>query len=256
MRQSLAPLIAAVALLLAGAPIPAARAEPVDLALVLAIDVSRSIDEVEAALQRQGYIAALTNPKIVQAIQSGALGAIALSYVEWASVDDQHIVVPWTVIRGAADAERFAAVIAAAPHRSISWTSISGAIDFSRQLLERSGHMAGRRVIDVSGDGRNNSGRPAEAARDDAVAAGITINGLPILNDRPNFGRPPEADLDLYYETNVIGGPGAFLIVATDFNAFGAAILSKLIKEIAGDPAAPARSLAVEPLPRAQHGGG
>jgi Protein of unknown function (DUF1194) len=245
MRPGCVPLIAAVAWLLALVASPAARAEPVDLALVLAIDISRSIDEVEAALQRQGYIAALTNPKIVAAIQSGAVGAIALSYVEWAGADYQRIVVPWTVIHGADDAGRVAAALAAAPHDSVSWTSISGAIDFSRRLLESSPHESSRRVIDVSGDGRNNSGRPAELARDAAVAAGITINGLPILNDRPNFGRPPEADLDQYYEANVIGGPGAFMIVATDFNAFGAAILSKLIKEIADGP--PANRIATAP---------
>lgn len=236
-------LAAALAALLALAS-PPARAEAVDLALVLAIDVSRSIDEVEAALQRQGYLAALTNPKVVQAIQSGAIGRIALTYVEWAGVDYQQTVVPWTTIRGPQDADTFAAAIAAAPHRSVSWTSISGAIDYARRLFVNNGYEAGRQVIDVSGDGRNNSGRPAELARDDAVAEGITINGLPILNDRMNFGRAPEADLDLYYENNVIGGPGAFLILARDFNAFGAAILSKLIKEIAGDPATAARLLA------------
>src|SRR5258706_2164468 len=242
MRHLFAAALAA--LLALAAPAPEARAEAVDLALVLAIDVSRSIDDVEAALQRQGYIAALTNPKVVQAIQSGAIGRIALTYVEWAGVDYQQTVVPWTTIAGRQDAEAVAAAILAAPHRSVSWTSISGAIDYSRRLLANSGYEAGRHVIDVSGDGRNNSGRPAELARDDAVAEGITINGLPILNDRANFGRPPEADLDLYYEHAVIGGPGALLILARDFNAFGAAILSKLIKEIAGDPATAARILA------------
>jgi hypothetical protein len=242
MRHLLAAAL--VALLTFAGAASRARAEAVDLALVLAIDVSRSIDEVEAALQRQGYMAALTNPKVVQAIRSGPLGRIALIYVEWAGVDYQQTVVPWTTIRGPQDAEAFAAAIAAAPHRSVSWTSISGAIDYSRRLFVDNGYEASRQVIDVSGDGRNNSGRPAELARDDAVADGITINGLPILNDRMNFGRAPEADLDLYYERNVIGGPGAFLILARDFDAFGAAILSKLIKEIAGDPALAARILA------------
>jgi hypothetical protein len=229
MKPVVAALLAIVVTLIA----PPARAEAVDLALVLAIDISRSIDEVEAALQRQGYIAALTNAKVVRAIQSGALGRIALAYVEWAGTDYQRTVVPWSIIRDADDADRFAGAIAAAPHQSMSWTSVSGAIDYSRRLIEASPHEASRHVVDVSGDGRNNSGRPAAVARDEAVAAGITINGLPILNDRPNFGRPPEADLDLWYERNVIGGPGAFLILATSFDAFGAAILSKLIKEIA-----------------------
>jgi hypothetical protein len=233
-----------IAALVALAAPGVARAEAVDLALVLAIDISRSIDEVEAALQRQGYIAALTNPQVIRAIGSGATGRIALAYVEWAGVDTQRTVVPWTTIAGAADAQRFAAAIAAAPRMSMSWTSISGAIDYSKRLLETSGYEAARHVIDVSGDGRNNSGRPAEHARDDAVAAGITINGLPILNDRPNFGRPAEADLDLYYESHVIGGPGAFLIRATGFDAFGSAILSKLIKEIAADDGVASRLLA------------
>ena len=231
------------ALLLLAAP-AAARAEAVDLALVLAIDISRSVDEVEAALQRQGYIAALTNDKVIRAIGSGAIGRIGLAYVEWAGVNTQHTVVPWTTIRSADDAHKFAGAIAAAPVSSMSWTSISGAIDYSKRLLESSGYEAGRYVIDVSGDGRNNSGRPAELARDEAVAAGITINGLPIINDRANFGRPAEADLDQYYERAVIGGPGAFMILATSFEAFGSAILSKLIKEIAGDEDVERRILA------------
>ena len=252
-RLAVALLVALMALV---SPARAARAEAVDLTLVLAIDVSRSVDEVEAALQRQGYIAALTNPKVIQAIQTGAIGRIALTYFEWAGVDYQRVIVPWTTIRTLADAERFVGIVAAAPPQSASWTSVSGAIDFGRRLIATSGYEAARHVIDVSGDGRNNSGRPAELARDDAVAEGITINGLPILNDRPNFGRPAEADLDTYYEHNVIGGPGAFLILARDFNAFGAAILSKLIKEIAGEPARADRILAEESLPRAKHGGG
>jgi hypothetical protein len=254
MRHALAALIAAMLTL--ASPAPAARAEAVDLALVLAIDVSRSVDEVEAALQRQGDIAALTNPRVIQAIQTGAIGRIALTYIEWAGVDYQRVIVPWTTIRNAEDADRVVGTVAASPPQAASWTSISGAIDFSRRLLANNGYEAARHVIDVSGDGRNNSGRPAELARDDAVAEGITINGLPILNDRPNFGRPAEADLDTYYEHNVIGGPGAFLILAHDFNAFGAAVLSKLIKEIAGDSAKADRILADKSLPRAKHGGG
>src|SRR4051812_28710356 len=144
------------ALLAFASPAPEARAEAVDLALVLAIDVSRSVDEVEAALQRHGYIAALTNPKVVQAIQTGSIGRIALTYIEWAGVDYQRIIVPWTTIRGMDDAERFVGVVAAAPPQAASWTSISGAIDFSRRLLASSGYEAARQVIDVSGDGRNN----------------------------------------------------------------------------------------------------
>jgi len=228
-------LAAVVAGLLCGALAPARAAEPVDLALVLAIDVSGSIDAEEAALQRQGYLAALTDARVLRAIASGAHGAIALTYVEWAGADYQRTVVPWTVVRGADDAARVVATLNASPPRTAAWTSISGALDYARAALAASGVEPIRQVIDISGDGRNNSGRPAEAARDAAVAAGITINGLPILNDRPNFGRPPERDVDQYYEQHVIGGPGAFLIVATDFKAFADAILSKLIKEIAAD---------------------
>lgn len=217
--------------LLFAAPVAALE---VDLELVLAVDVSRSVDDVEAQLQRQGYIAALTSDKVVRAIQSGAHGAIAITYVEWASATSQSQVIPWTLIRDDGDAEDFAAKIASLPRLSLNWTSVSGAIDFSAKLFDDNGFEGVRRVIDVSGDGRNNSGRPADAARDEAVAKGITINGLPIMNDRDNFGRPPERDLDDWYEQNVIGGPGAFMIVAENFVAFGSAVLSKLIREIAG----------------------
>jgi hypothetical protein len=231
-----ARLIAALLLLL---PVPAAapaRADvPVDLELVLAVDISRSVDDVEAKLQREGYAAAFTDRRVIEAIQSGALGAIAVSYVEWAGADYQHTAIDWFLINDGESAGEFAAKIAALPRASMGWTSISGALDHAAGMFGQS--FAGtRRVIDVSGDGVNNSGRAVWLARDDAVRQGIVINGLPILNDRPNFGRPAELDLDKYYEDYVIGGPGSFMIAAADFEAFAGAILAKLIREIAEAP--------------------
>ena len=214
------------------------RAEPldVDVALVLAVDVSRSIDPDEARLQREGYRNALTDERVVQAISRGSIGAIGLAYVEWAGAEYQRLILPWTRISGAADTARWADALSEAPRASLSWTSVSGAIDFSRRTLAECPFEATRRVIDVSGDGVNNSGRPAEMARDEAVAEGIVINGLPIVNDKPNFGRPPPVPLDQYFRDSVIGGPGAFMIVAEDFEAFGGAVRRKLIREIAARP--------------------
>jgi hypothetical protein len=218
-------------------PIGPARAdEPVDVALVLAVDVSRSIDEDEARLQREGYRAAVSDAKVVEAIRGGMLGGIAIAYVEWAGIEYQRTVIPWTRIASQRDADAWAETLAQAPRSSLSWTSISGGVEFSRQLIAQCPHEATRKVIDVSGDGVNNSGPPAEQARDRAVADGITINGLPILNDRPTFGRPPPIPLDDYFRQSVVGGPGAFVIAAEDFEAFGNAVRRKLIREIAGLP--------------------
>lgn len=234
-RRSL--LLATGAAALAGAP-RAARAsgEPVDVLLVLAVDVSRSIDEDEARLQREGYRAAMTDPAVLEAIRGGMIGAIGIAYVEWAGAEYQRLVLPWQRIASAADAQLWAERLAEAPRASLSWTSISGGIDFSRRVMAEAPFEATRRVIDVSGDGVNNSGGPVEAARDRAVAEGITINGLPIVNDRPTFGRMPPVPLDEYYRESVVGGAGAFVIVAEDFNSFGAAVKRKLIREIAALP--------------------
>jgi hypothetical protein len=231
-RRSL--IAAAGAVALAG-PIRGARAEePVDVALVLAVDVSRSIDEDEARLQREGYRNAVTDPRVVEAVRGGMLGGIAVAYIEWAGIEYQRLVVPWTRIGSQRDADAWAETLAQAPRSSLSWTSISGGIEHARRALSECPFEATRRVIDVSGDGVNNSGPPAEQARDRAVADGITINGLPILNDRPTFGRPPPMPLDQYFRESVIGGPGAFVIAAEDFEAFGQAVRRKLIREIAG----------------------
>ena len=199
---------------------------PVDLALVLAVDASGSVDQVRFELQKQGYAAAFRHPRVVGAITSGPTQSIAVVMMQWTGPALQVVAVPWTRISDAASAGAFADRIAAAPRALFGGgTSISGAIDASMGLLFDNPHPATRRVIDISGDGSNNRGRPASAARDEAVAQGVGINGLPIL--------ALEHDLDRYYEQNVIGGPGAFVIAAKDFETFGEAILKKLIAEIA-----------------------
>jgi len=220
-------------------PASAVAAEPVDLQLVLAVDISRSVDDEEFQMQREGYALALQDPRVLHVILAGATRAIGVTYMEWSNVHLQRQVVGWTRIGDAESGAVFADAILRAPRSFAGWTSISGAIDYGMRLLERSPFTSERRVIDISGDGSNNSGRPPEAARDEAVREGVTINGLPIVNERPSPWLPPEPDLDEYYAANVIGGPGAFVIVAEDFQSFRTAILNKLIREIAGG--APAR---------------
>ena len=232
----LAALLALTAPAVAQAPKSTAKTMPVDLELVLAVDVSRSIDADEFDLQRHGYARAIVNPSVLGAIQSGAIGSIAVAYVEWSGADQQKTVVDWTLIRDHGTAQDFAAAILAAPRSFAAYTSISGAIDYSVRLLETNRYEGSRQVIDVSGDGSNNSGRPVWLARDAAVEVGITINGLAIINDRPNPFSRPEPKLDDYYKENVIGGSGAFVVIAEDFTSFASAILSKLIKEVAAAP--------------------
>jgi len=217
---------------------PAARAaEEVDLLLVLSSDVSRSIDAPKFKLQRDGYAAAIVNPRVLQAIRSGALGKIAVSLVEWSGIGAQKIVIDWTIIRDEATAKDFSAQVIEAPRAFADRTSISGGIDFAMAQLARAPFQSNRRTIDVSGDGTNNSGRDVTDARDEALANGVTINGLVILSERPmswnaDHTNPP-GGLDAYYRNNVIGGPGSFVMVAENFSSFGQAILSKLIAEIA-----------------------
>ncbi|HEX9809253.1 MAG TPA: DUF1194 domain-containing protein [Alphaproteobacteria bacterium] len=239
-------LLIAAALLAVPFPPPDARAQtPVDLELVLAVDVSGSMDEVEAELQRQGYLRALVNPRVIRAIQSGPHRRIAVVYLEWAGMAWQKVVVDWTLVHDAVSAQAFASAIAEEPVITERRTSISSAIDFAVRLFERSPYKGTRRAIDISGDGPNNRGRSILAARAEAVARGITINGLPIVNDRPNpWGGPPPRNLDLYYQEFVIGGPGAFMMPATDMRNFGQAILAKLIREIAHGPAAAGTDIA------------
>jgi Protein of unknown function (DUF1194) len=220
---------------------PQADPDAVDVLLVLAVDVSRSIDEAEARLQREGYRAAVADPAVVEAVRGGILGAVGLAYVEWSAAGSQRLLLPWTRIASRADADAWAERLAAAPRASHGWTSISGAIGFSRRVLGEAPWEAARRVIDVSGDGVNNSGPPPERARDSAVAEGITINGLPILGDRPAHG-PGGVPLDGYYRESVIGGPGAFVVVAEGFESFGLAVRRKLVREVSELP--PARGTA------------
>jgi len=221
---------------LAAARAARANPEPVDVLLVLAVDVSRSIDEDEARLQREGFRTAMSDPRVVAAIRSGTLGAIAVCYLEWASADYQRIVIPWTRIDSQEAANAWAEALARAPRVSMNWTSISGAIEASMRAIADAPFEGTRKVIDISGDGVNNSGAPVTLLRDLAVDAGITINGLPILNDRSPFGRPHNMTLDQYFTEFVIGGPGAFMIPADDFGAFQSAVLRKLIREISGLP--------------------
>src|SRR5271170_7866662 len=212
---------------------PPGKTVPVDIELVLAVDVSRSIDADEFELQRQGYARAIVNPTVLSAIQSGSIGAIAVTYVEWSGADQQRTVVDWALIHDQASAQDFSAAILAAPRSFAAYTSISGAIDYSVRLFESDRYEGSRQVIDISGDGSNNSGRPVWLARDAAIEGGITINGLAIVNDRPNPFSRPEPKLDDYYRENVVGGTGAFVVIAENFASFSSAVLSKLIQEFA-----------------------
>ncbi len=206
---------------------------PVDLELILAVDVSRSMDIDEQQLQRDGYIAALTHPEVLSAIAQGRHGRIALQYVEWAGPDSQYTVVDWRVIDGPGSAGAFAATLAQAPIQRLQGTSISHGLAFVAPQFDGNGYKAARRVIDVSGDGPNNMGMPIEAAREAIIDSGITINGLPIMIKRP-MGLFSIPDLDVYYEDCVIGGFGAFLVVVHSADQFAEAIRRKLVLEIAG----------------------
>lgn len=209
-------------------------AVPVDVELVLAVDVSYSMDPEEQALQREGYIQALKSREFLTALREGGNGKIAVTYFEWAGANDQKIVVPWRVIEGPESADAFGADIARAPYRRASRTSISGAIQYGKALFDNSGFRGLRRVIDVSGDGANNSGPLVQMARDEAVNAGITINGLPIMLKRQSYGYVDAEELDQYYEDCVIGGTGAFMVAIRDRSEFIKATRTKLIMEIAG----------------------
>ena len=213
-----------------------ARAQNTDLLLVLAADVSRSIDEGEFELQRKGYAAALSDPRVLAAIRGGSNGTIAICFVEWSGAGEQMVVADWIVIRDDEDAGSLSATILAAPRSFMGRTSISGAIDFAMERLAAAKPRSNRRIIDVSGDGTNNSGRLVTEARDQALAEGVTINGLAIVNDKPNpgyaFHTQPPGGLPEWYRQNVIGGPGAFLRVVEDFRSFADAMTNKLVSEI------------------------
>jgi hypothetical protein len=209
-------------------------AMPVDVELVIAVDVSYSMDPEEQALQREGYITGITSREFMSALRSGMQGKVAVTYFEWAGPYDQKIVVPWRLIDGPEAADAFANEIARAPYRRASRTSISGALNFGKPLFDGSGYNGTRRVIDVSGDGANNSGPFVTIVRDDVLAAGITINGLPIMLKRPNSFTMDIENLDVYYEDCVIGGPGAFVIPIREREQFKEATRTKLVMEIAG----------------------
>lgn len=236
------PLLAAVsaALLVASGPYPSDAREAVDLELALGVDVSGSIDAEEALLQRQGYIAAFSHPQVIDAIRYGPLGRIAVAYYEWAGFGHMKIIADWTVVHDKASADVFVEKLRNPPPQRAHRTAISDAIEFAVPFFDRNNFDGARRVLDLSGDGANNFGRLVTEARDVAVAEGITINGLPIVNNRPSrYGGPAIPDLDLYYEDCVIGGPGAFIVVARDFVDFATAVRRKLILEIAGLQPAP-----------------
>jgi len=214
-----------------------ARAEDVDVALVLVTDVSRSIDDTEFALEKNGYASAFTSQKVLEAIRGGPTGKIAVAYVEFASSFEVRTVLDWTVIGDKASAQAFVDRLIASPRSFWGRTAISAGIDQAVQLLAETGMNATRHVIDVCGDGTNNAGRESAEARDDAVKAGITINGLAIINDHPvswTFAHvQPPGGLANYYRDNVTGGPGSFVLEVHDFASFGKAMTRKLVDEIA-----------------------
>jgi hypothetical protein len=235
-------ILALVALVMVSTQ-PVLAAEHVDLLLVLSSDVSRSVDHPKFLLQREGYAAAISDPVVMEAIKSGPHQRIAVCFVEWSGFGAQKLVIDWTMIDGPGAARKFGDQLLELPRAFADRTSISGGIEFAATQLERAPFEGSRRTIDVSGDGTNNAGRDVKLARDETIAKGIVINGLVILSDRPvpwnaEHTNPP-GGLEKYYQDNVIGGPGAFVLVAENFNSFGRAIIKKLIAEIALHSAAP-----------------
>src|SRR5215468_7764634 len=212
------------------------NAVPVDTELVIAVDVSNSMDPEEQELQREGYITGLTSREFMSAVRGGTHGKVAVTYFEWAGLNDQKIILPWRLIDGPESAEAVANEIKRTPYRRAPWTSIFGALQFAKPLFDSSGYGGLRRVIDVSGDGSNNMGPPVTIMRDDVLAAGITINGLPIMLSRGYATGPAVPNLDLYYEDCVIGGPGSFVITIKEREQFKEATRNKLVQEIAAAP--------------------
>jgi len=223
----------------------ARAAEKVDLLLVLAADVSRSVDTQKFQLQREGYAAAISNPRVLDAIRGGRFGRIGLLFMEWSGFGNQKVVIDWTLIDGPQAARAFGDRLLESPRSFADRTSISGGIDAAVGEIKRAPFTAERQTIDVSGDGTNNSGRDVQAARNEALNLGININGLVILSDNPLPWNPehtnPPGGLAHYYRDNVTGGPGSFVMEAKDFHSFGEAIIKKMIAEIAdAGPFAPA----------------
>lgn len=206
----------------------------VDVELVLAVDVSYSMDVDELAIQREGYAQALTSREFLQALKAGPNGRITVTYFEWAASTDQKLIIPWRVIDGPESADAVAAEILKTPIRRASRTSISGAIQFAMPLFDANPHRGLRRVIDISGDGPNNNGSPVTIARDEALSKGIIINGLPIMMKEPSYSTMDIDGLDTYYEDCVIGGPGSFVVTIKERDKFKEAIRTKLLLEVAG----------------------
>jgi len=226
-------------------------ATSVDVELVLAVDVSYSMDMDELAIQREGYAQAIVSKEFLQALKAGPNGKIAVTYFEWAASTDQKIIIPWRLIDGPETADAVAAEIMKTPIRRASRTSISGAINFAMPLFEENPYRGIRRVIDISGDGPNNNGMPVTAARDAALEKGVIINGLPIMVKEPSYSTMDIDNLDFYYEDCVIGGPGSFVVTIKDRDKFKEAIRTKLVLEVAGRtperPVVPAASQNKEP---------
>jgi hypothetical protein len=206
----------------------------VDVELILAVDVSYSMDMDELAVQREGYAQAIVSKEFLQALKALPNGKIAITYFEWAATSDQKIIIPWRVIDGPESADAVANDIMKTPIRRASRTSISGAINFAMPLFDENPYKGLRRVIDISGDGPNNNGIPVIVARDAALEKGIVINGLPIMVKEPSYSTMDIDNLDWYYEDCVIGGPGSFVVAIKDRDKFREAIRSKLLLEVAG----------------------
>ena len=211
----------------------------VDVELVMAVDISYSMDMDELALQREGYAQAVASQEFLNALKQGTNGKIAITLVEWAGVSDQRVVVPWRMIDGPGTAQAVSEEMAKAPVRRAFRTSISGALMFAATLFENNGYRGIRRVIDVSGDGTNNQGPVVTQVRDDVIAKGIVINGLPIMLKEPQPNSIDIKDLDIYYEDCVIGGPGAFVVPIREREKFKDAIRTKLVLDIARYDGAP-----------------
>jgi hypothetical protein len=235
-------ILSAIALLAAGAALSSwsGLAAPTNPFFADTSPRAVPMDPEEQALQREGYITGFTSREFMQALRSGMHGKIAVTYFEWAGPYDQRIVVPWRLIEGPESADAFVNEVARAPYRRASRTSISGALAFAKPLFDASGYRGIRRVIDVSGDGANNSGAIVTMVRDDVVGSGITVNGLPIMLKRPNTFTMDIDHLDIYYEDCVIGGPGAFVIPIREREQFKEATRTKLVLEIAGRTPEPA----------------
>ncbi len=235
-------ILAACGLLLATAlPGPGRAAEaPTDVALILLTDVSRSIDDAEFQLEKRGYAAAFTDPKVIAAIQGGPAGRITVAYLEFSGPEQVRALTGWTVISDEASARAFAATLSSLPRSSYGRTAISSGLELATAMLGAGGFGEARRVIDIAGDGTNNAGPSVVEARDAALAAGITINGLTIINDHPvsyTFAHvQPPGGLTNWYRENVTGGPGSFVVEVHDFSTFGAAMSRKLLSEIAALP--------------------